>query len=679
MTRLNNTFENVNITLDPTAYWYDQIVNSDMRLVADNNLFKDGGWLVLEPFPTSAGNWTFENNLFDKIDFLQDTNQPLDFDYNGYWPMQASELLWGGDSGQLLPAAGGNLVGANEQVLSNAPLYQCGPFGKFYLPTNTPLYGAGSTNAAGLGLYQYTTSTTQTKEGDKPSGHMINIGLHYVAATNGAPIDSDGDGIPDYVEDANGNGVVDWNETDPHNAMTDGTTNDIYNAVYDDIDLSGDGLVGRIKRALGMNPLDAGNPLTLKQIITGEEPDIATFEVPVSYDAVTSSGTLNLNMNGVDVTLEECTRATNGNCLLSFNVDYDPAGWHYLSAGFRLGTEPAADHPVMIASGGIQPFYSGNSVQFFESGSMFDDTGAYLDARLFVQEADYTIDLYDTSTTPRTWIMSITNSTDNGMIQEDWGVTNADGTPFTGTNVEAVFNVLPAGTLSSASAMARPMRLSSGNNNSPNGPTKNLTRAAGSLSEWGPNFDVAYFYVPTNDALRGAFGIYSGVRGDIWMGMQGVVDVLLSPVTSSGGNDNHYNSSFDRCTDRDFPGQPGIPGYVTSRADVTNGLRQSLTDGLTKQFYCYGHGTNGWMGDWAGDAYITGGDVAQWLGNGYSKTNFVTQNPYRFVFLDGCATASGNAWRRVFGIYPLDQQNEAGRNNVGRRLMWAGPTFIPAG
>ena len=130
VTWLNNSFENVNITLDPTAYWYDQIVNSDMQLLADNNLFKDGGWLVLEPFPTSAGNWTFENNLFDKIDFLQDTNQPLDFDYNGYWPMQASELLWGGDSGQLLPAAGGNLVGAHEQVLSNAPLYQCRPVWK---------------------------------------------------------------------------------------------------------------------------------------------------------------------------------------------------------------------------------------------------------------------------------------------------------------------------------------------------------------------------------------------------------------------------------------------------------------------------------------------------------------------------------------------------------------------
>jgi hypothetical protein len=32
--------------------------------------------------------------------------------------------------------------------------------------------------------------------------------------SSGNPIDTDGDGIPDYEEDANGNGVVDSGETD---------------------------------------------------------------------------------------------------------------------------------------------------------------------------------------------------------------------------------------------------------------------------------------------------------------------------------------------------------------------------------------------------------------------------------------------------------------------------------
>ena len=51
---------------------------------------------------------------------------------------------------------------------------------------------------------------TQTKEGDEPNGHMVNIGLHYVAANNyGQPKDSDGDGIPDYVENCHGDGLYD--------------------------------------------------------------------------------------------------------------------------------------------------------------------------------------------------------------------------------------------------------------------------------------------------------------------------------------------------------------------------------------------------------------------------------------------------------------------------------------
>jgi hypothetical protein len=46
-------------------------------------------------------------------------------------------------------------------------------------------------------------------EGDS----IVDIGYHYVATdTNGIPLDSNSDGIPDYLEDANGNGLVDSGE-----------------------------------------------------------------------------------------------------------------------------------------------------------------------------------------------------------------------------------------------------------------------------------------------------------------------------------------------------------------------------------------------------------------------------------------------------------------------------------
>ena len=236
-----------------------------MALQAYNNLFRGGEWFHLEPIPASAGNWVFRDNLFEKVFFLQDTNMPLDFDHNAYWPLSASELNGGGAS-QLLAAANG---GGNEQVLTTAPRYQTGPLGDYYLPPSPPLFGGGSRTPADAGLYHYTTRRDQRKEGEESSGHMVNIGLHYVATAgrrSSQPKDSDGDGIPDYVENWHGDGAYTNHtdtETDWQTAYTVAGIYDPTNTVYDDIDLSGDGLVGRIKKALGMSPFDSSNPLTL--------------------------------------------------------------------------------------------------------------------------------------------------------------------------------------------------------------------------------------------------------------------------------------------------------------------------------------------------------------------------------------------------------------------------------
>ena len=256
---MNNSFENVNINLDPTYNEYGYGVNCDMQVQAYNNIFKGGLWLHLEPFTASAGNWIFTDNLFDHADLVQDINEPLDYNFNGYWPLSADELTYDynfypwyvNNTNQLqtTTTSDGFTDGGNEQVLTTAPPYQHGTFGKFYLPDTTPLYGAGSRSPASAGLYQYTTRTDQTKEGDETSGHMVNIGIHYVAANSyGQPKDANSDGIPDFVEDANGTGSID-------SSYTVAT-----NSVYDDIDLSGDGLVGRIKMALSMNPFTNGDP-----------------------------------------------------------------------------------------------------------------------------------------------------------------------------------------------------------------------------------------------------------------------------------------------------------------------------------------------------------------------------------------------------------------------------------
>jgi RHS repeat-associated protein len=86
-----------------------------------------------------------------------------------------------------------------------------GPLGSFYQPTNSPLITNGSTTADLLGLYHYTTRTNEAPE----TNAVVTIGYHYVAlGANGLPLDANGDGIPDYLEDPNGNGAVDPGETD---------------------------------------------------------------------------------------------------------------------------------------------------------------------------------------------------------------------------------------------------------------------------------------------------------------------------------------------------------------------------------------------------------------------------------------------------------------------------------
>jgi len=86
-----------------------------------------------------------------------------------------------------------------------------GALGVYYQATNSPLLTNGSTYATNLGLYHYTVTTNNAVEGT----NIVSRGYHYVAVgTNGLPLDYNGDGIPDYLEDANGNGVVDSGEID---------------------------------------------------------------------------------------------------------------------------------------------------------------------------------------------------------------------------------------------------------------------------------------------------------------------------------------------------------------------------------------------------------------------------------------------------------------------------------
>src|SRR5439155_22806446 len=89
----NNVFNRVAISIDPnrTALG-DPTRYIDLSFQAYNNLFRGGSWFHLMPIAATAGNWTMEDNLFDKVNFVQDTEQPLDFDYNAYAELSQEEV-----------------------------------------------------------------------------------------------------------------------------------------------------------------------------------------------------------------------------------------------------------------------------------------------------------------------------------------------------------------------------------------------------------------------------------------------------------------------------------------------------------------------------------------------------------------------------------------------------------
>jgi hypothetical protein len=156
-----------------------------------NNLLR-GGSLAL--FTSVAPAMAVRDNAFDGTSINDISDPPLDHAYNAY--LNAS--------GWLHPT---NATG--DVVLTNFN-YASGPLGSYY-QSSTNLLHAGSRTAAQAGLYHHTVLANQVKA----ATNTVSIGYHYVAVdpATGLPVDTDGDGIPDYLEDRNGNGTVDSGET----------------------------------------------------------------------------------------------------------------------------------------------------------------------------------------------------------------------------------------------------------------------------------------------------------------------------------------------------------------------------------------------------------------------------------------------------------------------------------
>jgi hypothetical protein len=177
--------------LKNNLFWRSSLYASNtlaqVSLSLSNNLL--WGCSAVTLAQPSGTVWYAFNNAFDGCTISSSSR--LTNGYNGYINCNK----------QLTP------TNANNVVLTSFD-YAMGSLGDFY-QSSTNFVNQGSTTADLTGLYHYTTQTNQVKE----TNSIVDIGYHYVAVdANGNPLDKDGDGIPDYLEDANGNGLVDGGE-----------------------------------------------------------------------------------------------------------------------------------------------------------------------------------------------------------------------------------------------------------------------------------------------------------------------------------------------------------------------------------------------------------------------------------------------------------------------------------
>src|SRR5262249_55262314 len=160
-----------------------------------NNLLKN---MVNWHFLKGSNTWTIRDNLFDTVGVLTNNGDFVENSYNAYY---------------LSPTNG--LTGGSNNVYLGSLTYQTNLLSRYYQPTNSALTNAGSRLASAAGFYHFTTATNQVKE----TNSQVDIGPHWVALNASLqPVDTDNDGIPDYLEDIDGDGTADSGETDWQNA-----------------------------------------------------------------------------------------------------------------------------------------------------------------------------------------------------------------------------------------------------------------------------------------------------------------------------------------------------------------------------------------------------------------------------------------------------------------------------
>jgi HEAT repeat protein len=195
-------------------------------------------------------------------------------------------------------------------------------------------------------------------------------------------------------------------------------------------------------------PLRLDQMLTLRPVSTAGDDETATFELPLSYDALTNIGTLRLLCDadpneraGNEALVQECQRATNGYCHLVWDTSFDPPGRHFLQAEiiiYKWHGHSAQRNQEIPLKGPLFSFLSTNAVQSFPGGDVYNENGAFFHVKLAQQIGDYSLEL----TTPSgEHIHTINGSTTNGIVDVHWDLLYADGQRYTNDSFNSSWSV----------------------------------------------------------------------------------------------------------------------------------------------------------------------------------------------------------------------------------------------
>lgn len=166
----------------------------------------------------TGNTWVFKDNAFDACTVTQ-SGAAVTHDYNGYVNASA----------RLTPSA------PNDRVIASFAYSTAsvglGPWYHTDATYATGLVDRGSQTWGAAGLAHHTVKTAQTPErldASSASNALVDGGFHFAAidVTTGLPMDSDGDGLFDVIEDSNGDGIAGAGEsswTSPNNGLGGGT------------------------------------------------------------------------------------------------------------------------------------------------------------------------------------------------------------------------------------------------------------------------------------------------------------------------------------------------------------------------------------------------------------------------------------------------------------------------